>query len=554
MAPIHHLMNGDSSKLTQNSENNSKPLVKLNGQNKNSCCSLEKQFPEIDKNELTRLLIQALSDLGYQNSSRALKDESGLDLDSPVIHEFTTYIKNGDLQRAETTLQQLDLLDDSEAVKEKIRFLMKREKFLECLYLEDSKSNALEVLRNELNGIAGLSDIKSLSGLLLDKDNEKLQQDNGWVGTTVEDSRNFLLTEVSKFINPRDMIPKNRLFKLIQQSIEYQKSINLYSFNDENEKVSLYEDMKSSRKNFPDKIIKEIADHTDEAWFVTFSHDGSKLVSTSKDQTARIYDVHNNFKHLRTLSAHEAPVMYASFSPNNTQLVTCGLNGNALLWDLESESQEPKLKFDLHCERTWCLEWTPDGKEIVLASPDKCIGVFDSSTGMLLRKCGAKVINDLALTPDKKLIAATYNKSVEVYDLDTLTKIKTLDIGTIVSCVAVSEVNPDHILINTIPDEIHLWDWKKNVMLNRYIGHSQEQFIVRSCFGYNEQLVASGSEDGRLFFWNKEYGALLGACDAHAPGTNVNTVTSNPKDKPMFASCGDDRLVKIWAPANRLQS
>lgn len=536
MAPIHEII--ESSRASSASNFNTESINQL--------------FPEIDKSELTRLIIQSLSDLGYERSSQVLKNESGLELDSPIINNFIAFIKNGDFEQAEGIIDDLNLIDNAPAVKNTIAFLIKREKFLEHLYGPNAtnQQTTLKILRDEVRPLS--NNIRPLTALLMNKESEDLQKANGWLHS-VENSRILLLNEISKYINPNEMIPKFRLFKLIQQAIAHQRSLNLYQFGDEsNNGVSLYEDMKPDKSNFPDTIVKTLTDHDDEVWYVQFSHDGTKLVTTSADCKVLVYDVTQDFKLIHTLKGHDKQVMYACFSPDDKRLITSSIEAKTRVWNLETGEVEQIISLSTPETRIWCGAWYPDGEFFVLGSPDKEITLYDSHTFEEVFKWKGPVINDLIITPSYKMIVATYDMTIEVWDLHTKEKIKSIEIGDRITSVSVSQKNPNNILINVSPNELQIWDWTRSLLLTKFLGHRQEKYIIRSCYGYDENVVCSGSEDGRVLLWNKEFGALLGAFDAHRG--NSNCVTWNPKVNTMFVTCGDDKTVKVWGPSKKLTS
>lgn len=511
---------------------------------------LAQRFPEVDPSELTRLIIQALSDLGYQRSSDELRDESGLELDSPAINGFIECVRSGDFTNAELKIADLHLINDSDETKRHIVFLIKRQKFLELLYLENSTQEALILLRQEVHELTDTANIRALTSLLMNKDSRELQRSNGWMGDAML-SRDSLLNDISKFIDPNDMIPKQRLFQLLQQSIKYQQSKTLYQFGDEGDRISLYEDVKSNKKNFPDTVHYTLTMHEDEVWYVTFSHDGRYFASASADNHVLLYDAINGFSLLHDLSGHDKQVMHCSFSPDDSMLLTCSFESKAHLWNVQTGELVRTLSLGGD-SRIWCSDWFPDGGSFVLGSPDKEIAIFDASTGEVVHRWEGPVVNDLKISRDYKLIAVTYDMNVEVWDLRTKHKVKTLELGQRLTSVSVSDKNPAQILINVSPNELQLWDWSRHILLAKYVGHKQEKFVLRSCFGYDERVILSGSEDGRIFMWNKEYGALLGVFDAHTG--NSNCVCWNPRVKSMFASSGDDTIVKIWGPSRTSDS
>lgn len=54
-----------------------------------------------------------------------------------------------------------------------------------------------------------------------------------------------------------------------------------------------------------------------------------------------------------------------------------------------------------------------------------------------------------------------------------------------------------------------------------------------------------GISDGNVYVWHRESGILLEVLSGHGEGS-VNSVAWNPTNERMFASCSDDRSIRIW--------
>lgn len=73
--------------------------------------------------------------------------------------------------------------------------------------------------------------------------------------------------------------------------------------------------------------------HKDEVWDVCFSHDGSRLASSGADGSTIIYEV-DSFKVLNVLTGHSAGIGAASWSPDDSKIVTCSQDSTARVWDV----------------------------------------------------------------------------------------------------------------------------------------------------------------------------------------------------------------------------
>ncbi|KAJ1490559.1 WD40-repeat-containing domain protein, partial [Baffinella frigidus] len=108
-----------------------------------------------------------------------------------------------------------------------------------------------------------------------------------------------------------------------------------------------------------------------------------------------------------------------------------------------------------------------------------------------------------------------------------------------------------HLLINVSSEthpEVHLWELATLAIVQRYRGHRQGRYILRSCFGgVRDCYVVSGSEDSQVYLWHRESGALLATLRGHS-GT-INTVAWSPRDPTCFVSGSDDNTLRLWGPA-----
>ncbi|KAJ8057893.1 hypothetical protein OCU04_013075 [Sclerotinia nivalis] len=160
-----------------------------------------------DREEVTRILIQALSGLGYNGAAGTLSQESGYDLESPTVAAFRNAVLQGEWAEAEELLfggsteeggvsihgNGLVLRDGVD--KNFMRFWIRQQKFLELLEQKDM-GRAINVLRSELTPLdQDTPKLHFLSSLLMCTP-EDLKNKANWDGATGE-SRQQLLSQLS---------------------------------------------------------------------------------------------------------------------------------------------------------------------------------------------------------------------------------------------------------------------------------------------------------------------------------------------------------------------
>jgi len=67
-----------------------------------------------DREEVTRILIQALGDLGYTKAATMLEDESDYTLESPYVSSFRQAVLKGNWSNAEKLLEGMEIHQDAD--------------------------------------------------------------------------------------------------------------------------------------------------------------------------------------------------------------------------------------------------------------------------------------------------------------------------------------------------------------------------------------------------------------------------------------------------------
>jgi len=122
---------------------------------------------------------------------------------------------------------------------------------------------------------------------------------------------------------------------------------------------------------------RELAGHTTGSAIrrSSFSPDGTKIVTASDDNTARIWDAKSGAT-IAVLEGHTWRVFDAVFSRDGRRILTASGDNTARLWDSDSG----KLLATLEGHTSWVTSarFSPDGSRILTASKDGTARVWDS--------------------------------------------------------------------------------------------------------------------------------------------------------------------------------
>ncbi|KIJ35759.1 hypothetical protein M422DRAFT_61256 [Sphaerobolus stellatus SS14] len=518
----------------------------------------------IDREEFIRLVIQSLRDVGYTESADVLEAESGYRLESRSVSAFRQAIIQGHWDEAEEAMDRLGAADEDD--RQSAKYMISQQKYLELLEAQELNS-ALTVLRTELAPLSMEPErLQLLSSLLMSTSGEEVRRAAHWDGARGL-SRQYLLQDLQCFIPSSIMIPPQRFDTLLQQAREYQRNSCLY--HNSNAPFSLYTDHACGRDLFPNTTTVILAEHDDEVWDIQWSHDGGHLATASADGTAIVWrlgpvdpSTGRECTPIQVLRNHPCPVNGLSWSPDNETLLTCA-DQVIKVWKAKTGVCIKELTG--HSDTITAVEWLPDGSGFISAGMD-CRIVFWDAQGKKRDTWENLSIRITDIAMDRsRLIAVGISREPVTVDPASLLDSQdrngrsvpsptegqvesTLEDYGEVTSVKISS-DSRYALVGHGPNEIQLWDLEDSPHLSRtYIGHRAGKNVIRSCFGgAGQHFVASGSENGKVYIWQRETGILIQTLTGHGSGT-VNCVAWNPQHPSMFASCSDDKTIRIWEP------
>ncbi|KAG1041392.1 hypothetical protein G6F25_004011 [Rhizopus arrhizus] len=497
----------------------------------------------IKKEELVRLMMQSLIDLGYQETASALQTESGISLESDIVSYFRSSILKGDWALAETLLGDLPFISHSPNVVAKVQFLIRQQKFLELLEKNETMQ-ALYVLRNEITPLGENTDrLHQLSSLVLCSSIEDVMTQAQWDGTNGS-SRELLLIELQNYIESSAMIPKHRLLSLINQAVEWQKRQCFYHNPRKEFEFSLFSDHVCDRDVLPLHTIEVLHGHIDEIWHVAYSNNGKYLASVSKDRSCIIWDM-ETFEQIQSFRS-EVSGSYCAWSPDDSKLLVCGTDNAVRLWN--PHTGVLMHTFIQHKDQVTSCVWLPDNAHFITGACDKVLFMWSVDDRSPIARWAVQRTTDMKMTKDgKRLITIGLDKCITIYNVEDM---KIVEVGKITeegTITSLSITKDGKFALVNIQDiqEIHLWDLDTLELAHKYSGQKQKEYIIRSTIGgIDESLILSGSEDNLVYIWSRDQETLLDALEGHE--STVNCISWCPVEPMQYVSAGDDSTIRVW--------
>lgn len=359
---------------------------------------------------------------------------------------------------------------------------------------------------------------------------DDLRSQADWDGAHGE-SRSLLLSEISKSISPSVMIPEHRLATLFS-AVQQEQILNC-RYHNTTVQPSLYTDHECSAEDFPLHTFTELKNHSDEVWFLEFSHDGTMLATAGKDGLVCVYDTsrwkvrHEFREHERNATgAADRGVCYVAFSPDDNYLISCSQNNEFVVVNVRDGRRVATADhFDYPVTSA---AWLPDSQAFVVGTQgsQRPLGLYSlrsaTSSSSVVRNNEVYSwrdppwdrslkdnphsfrITDLAVSRDgSRMVATTTDNKIMMYDMRSKYKVAEWQMEDKLTSINFS---PDgsEMLLNMNDGRVLALSSATGEVLMRYEGARQKDFVIRSCYGgAGETFVVSGSEGGQLLPWNQ---------------------------------------------------
>ena len=258
------------------------------------------------------------------------------------------------------------------------------------------------------------------------------------------------------------------------------------------------------------KCLAELHGHRKTVQSVAFSHDDQFLASASWDGTVRIWDLASLAQPTpmpctslpsRSLPGHEDLALGLCFHPNTEQLLSCSRDNTIRVWDVKTGKLLRVIQG--HDDHVHSIAFNSGGT-LLASSGHRSIRLWDAETYAPLQTFDRNILREdysLAFTPQDQLVVAGMDaKTLRFWDPSSFEVVDSVYAHT--DEIYSVRFSPDQSRMVSVASDatVKVWDLEHRLpLLTLTLPGGKVQRVV---FSQQGEFLVAGTEAGELVFWD----------------------------------------------------
>lgn len=292
-------------------------------------------------------------------------------------------------------------------------------------------------------------------------------------------------------------------------------------------------------------FLRSFEGHDSEIHSVSISEDNRYALTGSgiygKDSIIRLWDM-ETWKCMQTFLGHTGIVSSVSFSKDGTRIISGSYDNTVRLWDTKTGKCLNKLEGHNNYVNSVCL--SSNGLYALSGSNDVTLRLWNAKSGECLNVLEGHIgyVNSVYIGDDDRYaLSGSNDKTMRLWDLSTGQCIRMFEgHKSFIRSVYLSS-DGQYALSGSDDKTVRLWNVQTGECLRVLSGH--RGFVRSVCISSDGRYALSGGDDKILRLWDLGKGKCLRSLEGHKGP--VRSVCLS-KDGNYALSGGEDRLLMSW--------